>query len=297
MKAYDIVVSHASSECADNCDGWCFGLPPGIDQTQWPLDPDNGFPLAHGFTIKLPPDYLCHGEDCAGISFFGPSFDINIGGVAPIEEVKAVLQEDIMEPSDPDLLFFWRTRTTQHRHLYWMKDILGCNYAAILLERAELQGRRCQPPRLAPNRFRDRLPEPAWITSGTASALYRSRWHNEFFEHLGVIPQDRHDFDLAFKLSVRERDPNAGLPPCSEDDPDQTGYVHHLIGEHEPVPGLEVLCEAETWMHLGGTMRPYINIPRISPFYMEFEQYFGGFNFAYGTMQFDLLNLKCDFLR
>ncbi len=58
MKAYNIdVLSRPATRSTDQDHGWCFGLPPGISPEQWPLDPHNGYPLMHGFTLLLPEDY------------------------------------------------------------------------------------------------------------------------------------------------------------------------------------------------------------------------------------------------
>lgn len=294
MNAYDIIINSTSRLDTPNHSGWCFGLPPGISQDQWPLDPENGFPLAHGFTMILPQDYLCHGSEILGLSFFGPSFDINEGGTPLIEEVQAIFANSPEQPSDPDLLVFWESKVNQHPCLHRMKDLLECNYALILLTEQELTGPLCHPPSLTPNRFRDRLKVPAWLKSGAAFALFQSGWHSDFFQGLDVVPESRLNFDLAFTFQARSDDPNAGLSPCSEDDPKQTGYLHC---ENEPTSGSNKWCDAETWLHLGGTMRADINPPRMSPYYVEFEQYFGGFNFAYGTMQVDFLSLLCNMMR
>lgn len=55
--------------------GWCFGLPPGINQEQWPLDPNTGYPLMHGFTLLLPEEYRVHGVEVVALSFFAVAFD------------------------------------------------------------------------------------------------------------------------------------------------------------------------------------------------------------------------------
>ena len=69
MKAYDIEMLTRSADPARD-HGWCFGLPPGISPQQWPLDPANGYPLMHGFTLLLPEDYRVHGPEIVALSFF-----------------------------------------------------------------------------------------------------------------------------------------------------------------------------------------------------------------------------------
>lgn len=63
MKAYDLEILPRPAERKPDCHGWVFGLPPGITSEQWPLDPNNGSPLMHGFTLLLPDDYRVHGSE------------------------------------------------------------------------------------------------------------------------------------------------------------------------------------------------------------------------------------------
>nr|MDX8322507.1 hypothetical protein [Agrobacterium sp. rho-8.1] len=44
--------------------------------------------------------------------------------------------------------------------------------------------------------------------------------------------------------------------------------------------------------HIGGTMRPAQNIPAFSPYYIEFDEYFGGYNFGGGNAQLDFCDMK-----
>ena len=44
----------------------------------------------------------------------------------------------------------------------------------------------------------------------------------------------------------------------------------------------------------GGTMQPIQVTPRFSPFYIESEEYLGGYNFGTGNCQLDFLNMKLD---
>ena len=46
--------------------------------------------------------------------------------------------------------------------------------------------------------------------------------------------------------------------------------------------------------HIGGTMEPVQATPKFSPFYLEFDEYLGGFNFGGGNCQLDFLNLELD---
>ena len=56
-RAYNMEMRHAEADRArPDCQGWVFGLPPGIRSEQWPLDPNTGYPMVHGFTLRLPDD-------------------------------------------------------------------------------------------------------------------------------------------------------------------------------------------------------------------------------------------------
>lgn len=46
--------------------------------------------------------------------------------------------------------------------------------------------------------------------------------------------------------------------------------------------------------HIGGTMRPAQAAPSFSPYYIEFEEYFGGYNFGGGNAQLDFRDMKFD---
>lgn len=46
--------------------------------------------------------------------------------------------------------------------------------------------------------------------------------------------------------------------------------------------------------HIGGTMRPAQAAPNFSPYYIEFEEYFGGYNFGSGNAQLDFRDMKFD---
>ena len=41
-------------------------------------------------------------------------------------------------------------------------------------------------------------------------------------------------------------------------------------------------------------MRPCQAVPEMSPFYIEFEEYFGGYNFGGGNAQLDFGGMKFD---
>ena len=108
--AYDLEMLHRAADRTDpGCQGWVFGLPPGITPAQWPLDTNTGYPLAHGFTLLLPPEYRCHGADIVALSFFAVSLqqDHNDGGPQTTRKIRDVMRSaSAVAPDDPDLLPF-----------------------------------------------------------------------------------------------------------------------------------------------------------------------------------------------
>ena len=147
LRAYNIEMLHQSLGEADpRGDGWVFGLPPGISTQQWPLDPNNGYPLNHGFTIRLPEDYRVHGPEIVGLSFFAVAFDHNDGMPLTAPAVRAFFDQTGSErPDDPFLVPFWEARQSEHPRLFRMRDVLDLEYAVILLTEQEFSGPFAQP--------------------------------------------------------------------------------------------------------------------------------------------------------
>ncbi|MCU7306836.1 hypothetical protein [Escherichia albertii] len=163
MQAYDLtLLPYPIRENTPRQQGWCFGLPSGITPEQWPLDPNNGFPLNHGFTLLLPTDYRIYGPEIVALSFFAVAPEQNDGGTPCTEEILNVFEhfEPSTPPEDPDLYLFWLAEKKRHPLLFRMEDILGCSYAIILLTQYEFEGPFCQPPELLPNRYRDQQAPP-----------------------------------------------------------------------------------------------------------------------------------------
>jgi len=298
VQAYDIFLSDTPAPPeAQGGQGWCFGLPPGIRAEQWPLDPNSGYPLMHGFTLLLPEDYRVHGPDIVALSFFATAPDHNDGG----PEIADPGVQDMIEappqtpPADPALLPFWQRARAAHPRLHRMEDILGCAYAVILLTQAEYEGAACPPPPAVDSPLLVQVPAPQWLEAGAWAAHDRmnsaaDRDHPPAGVHL----------HQAFQWVPRASDPNAGLPPRETygDEPAEGGYqpyYYWLDGkiaaenwrEHEWAMGHEIL-------HIGGTMRPVQNIPEFSPFYIEFEESFGDYNFGGGNGQLDFKDMKFD---
>ena len=302
MKAYDIdmLPRPADRSAADN-HGWCFGVPPGIPPRQWPLDPVSGHPLMHGFTLLLPEDYRVHGPDIVALSFFATAADRNDGGAETDPALAAaVLASGDAPPSDPDLAAFWHFGRDAHPRLFRMTDILGYAYAAILLTRAEFDGASCAPPRMDGNRFLARSERPAWLEAGTG-AVYGRRYfpspENAPEKH-GGGPADAVPVNRALRWTARANDPNAGKAPREGGSAEETGYQspHYWIDDRIEKENYR----EHSWVaghkpdHIGGTMRPVQGIPEFSPYYVEFEEYLGGYNFGGGNAQLDFRDMKFD---
>lgn len=290
MQAYDIeMLPRPVHRASSDNHGWCYGLPPGIRQAQWPLDPNNGYPLMHGFTLLLPEDCRVHGPDIVALSFFATAPDHNDGGAVSVDEISQVFEHPDAEPEDAELRPFWESIRGAHPRLYRMLDILDCAYAVILLTREEFEGPLCLPPRLERNRFLAQTPSPRWLDMGAAAANWSWTFSPALdlpperyglYRLLGQIPEADLAFHRALYWTPRTNDPNAGKAPASEGQ--EGGYR---------VPGYS---EASSRDHIGGTMRPVQAMPDFSPYYIEFEEYFGGYNFGGGNAQLDFRDMRFD---
>src|ERR1700742_4737053 len=147
-RAYNLELLHEEGGPGPQSHGWCFGLPPGISPAQWLLDPLTGYPLVHGFTLRLPLDYRCHGPDIAGLSFFACWSGHSDGGTTADEEIQSVMTSDAA-PTDARYLPLWTSVQNSHPRLSRMTDVLDDNFAVILLTEDELNGPLCRPPDIA----------------------------------------------------------------------------------------------------------------------------------------------------
>jgi hypothetical protein len=306
-KAYNLEMLHQEAHPGPESHGWCFGLPPGISPNQWPLDPLTGYPLVHGFTLRLPPDYRCHGPDIAGLSFFASCTEHSDGGTAPDEAIQAAMTGPAA-PDDARYLPFWKAAQDHHPHLHRMIDVLDDSFAVILLTEAELNGPLCRPPDTTAAGALSCHSTPYWIAAGSGRAYFDSQIRSfgggaqqQFiYKILGGIPDARPDWNRAMRWSPRADDPNAGKAP---EEPFTTrtttsGYQRPYYYEG----GLAKLenHRKHSWTadhardHVGGTMQPIQATPDFSPFYVEFEEYFGGYNFGGGNCQLDFLNMELD---
>lgn len=296
MKAYDLEILPRPAERKPDCHGWVFGLPPGITSEQWPLDPNNGSPLMHGFTLLLPDDYRVHGPEIVALSFFGTAPDHNDGGPYEVPGARGKVES-----------------IQGHPRLHRMQDILGCEYALILLTPTEFDGPLCRPPRPLIETKR----KPDWLTVGAAashwsmSGLHESTQDTHFEQTYGEKPPHDVTYNRAIRWTPRRTDPNAGIPPRDDWASDNKGYQSFFYWAEDPVAiatdteeGRQRLQNAfriHDWAkdhkdaHIGGTMQPVQNIPPFSPYYVEFGEDFGGYNFGGGgNAQLDFRDMKFD---
>lgn len=277
-RAYDLQMLDRPVDRARD-QGWVYGLPPGISSEQWPLDPVTGFPLMHGFTLLLPDDYRVHGADIVAVSFFATAPDHNDGGA----------------PDDPEIREAVMARPT-HPLLSRMTDILDYEYAALLLTRAEYEGAFATPPAPLALATADR---PRWLDVGGANAFYEAAaaYAKKMFAQ---PPRADLTETRAIGMTPRATDPNAGKGPQDEhtSKTTPTGYQPYYYYVDGVVNGdnfrLHDWVKGHAHNHLGGTMRPCQAEPEMSPFYIEFEEYFGGYNFGGGNAQLDFGGMKFD---
>jgi len=310
-RAYDIEMLKASAKrgTSEN-QGWVYGLPPGITSAQWPLDPNSGYPLMHGFTLLLPEDYRCHGPEIVALSFFATAPEHNDGGPEGNDRISEIFaRESNTPPSDPELMPFWQSRLASHPRLQRMDDILGCAYAVILLTQTEFDGPLCKPKPIGATLHVSHSQPPPWMEFGAARSFVNFNmkpnpdWAVEdqvYFKTFGEMPEARLDWHRAISWTPRANDPNAGKAPMDPHitSPVDSGYQQFFYWQ-DGKTGVENYRE-HAWvkdlkpLHIGGTMRPVQNTPQFSPFYVEFEEDFGGYNFGSGNGQLDFRDMKFD---
>ena len=297
--AYDLeLLKTAPTRATDSDHGWCYGLPPGITESQWPLSPYDGFPMQPCFTLKLPEQYRTKGAEYVALTMFADQQHDEPREVETIAEYLASESSD--RPADSNLLPFWLYKQNRHPMEFRMKDIIDHNFAAIWLTAAEFAGPLCQPPRLAGNALLQENPPP-WLEKGSARAAFDLQVgsydnvdeiaHKYWYRLFGRVPAiGHHAYGIA--IAVRDGDPNVGRPPRDKLlHKDELGsYVAPYSKDAEPFE-LEKLSGRN---HLGGTMFPCQWTPKYSATYLEIEQHFGGFNFGGGNAQLDLETMEFD---
>jgi hypothetical protein len=306
-QAYNLEILHQEPIPGPECHGWCFGLPAGISPRQWPLDPLTGYPLVHGFTLRLPPDYRCHGPEIAGLSFFASCVEHSDGGTAPDDAIQSAMTGPAA-PDDERYLPFWNAAQDSHPRLHRMIDVLDDSFAVILLSEAELNGPLCRLPDTTAASALSCHSTPHWISVGGARAYFdwqtgassSGKAEDHFiYKILGGIPDARPGWSRALRWSPRANDPNAGKAP---EDPfakkRASGYQQPYYYE-SGIPKAEnyrkqIWTADHAHNHIGGTMQPIQSTPDFSTFYVEFDEYLGGYNFGTGNCQLDFLNMQLD---
>ncbi|MBB4133312.1 hypothetical protein [Xanthomonas sp. 3075] len=290
MHAYDIMLGNWRHTRQHDNDGWCFGLPPGIAPEQWPLDPWSGYPMLHGFTLRLPEDYRVHGPDVVALAFFATAPDHNDGGPARGADglPTVIAAPAALPPENTALRPFWERARLAHARLTRMQDILGCAYAVVLLRQDAFDGPLCPPPPLVDSTLLQQVAAPEWLTIGAARSCAATLGKDATTLDTPAV----HAIHRPFHLVARANDPNAGKVPRQTWDgtiaeggyqsPFREDFSYHAwTAGHAP-------------NHLGGTMRPTQAMPEFSPYYIEFEENFGGYNFGSGNAQLDIKTLQFD---
>lgn len=266
-RAWDMVsdpdLDIRSSEAA----GWLFGTPPGIKPEQWPLNPNTGYPLQHGFTLLLPEEYRVRGKDIVAISFFGEPPEHCAGGPLVNDGARDLVLglDEPLDSHEPSKLLA-QLAAKSHPQLHRFKDILDGAFAIIDLTQEEFDGPLCELPDLCHHPMFSDLPRPVFATPDAPAPV-------------------------AIRLTLRKDDPNVGVKPVEFPkkgdlyqepyDPETDDVINwaKALGEH----------------HIGGTAMPCQAYPDLSPFYIEFSESFGGFNFGDdGNAQLCLKTLTFD---
>jgi hypothetical protein len=290
MNAYDLNILHESFDAKNpSHQGWCYGFPPGIAATQWPIDSNSGYPLMHGFTLRLPEDQRVHGPEIVALSFFALAPEHNDGMAEEGRTIAQLLAEHPdSPPADPDLAAMWQHVKNEHPRLHRMEDILGCEYAVILLTEEEYRGAACPVSTYFNGPAFAEVTRPRWVDRGTPKDTRRLGGY--VLNALGGDPDSSADFDRAVTCTERTTDPNAGVP-AEEFPDDDAAYTS---------PFDKVTYERLDWakdlspQHIGGTMFPVQGVPDVGVHYIGFEEYFGDYNFGGGNAQLDFQHMKFD---
>jgi hypothetical protein len=290
VNAYDIEVLHRRVERSPDCHGWLFGLPPGITSDQWPFDPNSGYPLMHGFTLLLPEDYRIFGPDVVAVSFFGTAPDHCDG--MPFE-VDGMREKVEVLPTHPGLRV--------------LPDVVFCEFRLILLTRAEFDGPLCQPPEPIAETSRP----PDWMTIGAGASYGRLAGEGSeqpgsyLMRMLGEPSPPELTYTREIRLKPRANDPNAGKPPCDQWTADRGDYEIPFLsveemraagmmtddGQFRPgASSIRPWAQGYTHNHLGGTTLSDVPF-KASPYYITFEEFFGGYNFGGRSGFLDLQQL------
>lgn len=288
-KAFDLRLEKprhlpTTARAAEWAGGWTRGMPPGISTDQWPLSPASGHPMRHAFTLHVPPEYRTQGQERVAISVF---VDDQAEEFDSCSEIEAFFDAPLSAtpPDDASLHAFWCHRRARHLHQHDMKDILGTAYAALWLTQDEFDAALCLPPHVDSALVEG---HPMWLSPGTYGTCRDadcSREHTTRGCMLGVSTA------CAISAILREGDPNVGKPAREwEHECEASGYIPAFSDEGTALD----LGRWSGVAHLGGTMTPVQGYPDFGPYYLEFEESFGEFNFGTGNAQLDLQQMELD---
>jgi hypothetical protein len=294
--------------------GWCFGRPPGIDAARWPISPKYGTPLRHAFTLRLPPAYRTLGADYVAISLF---VDEQWESLPEIRNSARRSKQLIRGKAlTPDTIYGkLSARFKPIGALRFDMEFFDCWYVMVWLREAEFNGPLGSPPVQAG------LPgasAPGWLSKSPleyfgeinlpvttaerqskdnftpggygvdqllAAARPKTGWKN-------LSAREALEFGWPIEITPREDDPNTGKPAREwEWQNALSGYIPAYSDEGREM-GLDRFYDRHA--HLGGTMFPIQSYPDFSPFYIEFNEVFGGFNFGDGVAQIDLKEMEVD---
>lgn len=261
-KAYDLEISDDNQN-----QGWIYGQPVGIQANQWPRSRTNGLPMAHIWTFAVPEEYRVKGEEYVAISLFQADDHV----AQKVENVAKVINDQI-EVEEPEAKAFWTQlyeySKNKHPMEIYMEDMIGGGWAHVWLTEKEFNGDNTQAPQ-------------------EETAKYPG------YESLdGMNAYNQNNPTKYVKLVERKEDPNVGKK--LEEYPDKSDSEAYIKMHSEKGEELKLSEKFAVKTHFGGTANPVQSIPSFSPFYIEFEENFGGANMGGGNGQIDLLNDKID---
>lgn len=277
-------------------DGWCCGLPRGIDPIQWPLSSRTGFPLEHHFTVRVPEAYRVKGSGHIALAVFSDAADESPTAPAVAELMNTVFDGRMLpEQVAPDLQPFLDHLVNRHPLEFRSKDILGATFAAIWLTEVELSRAPCPPPEQVVTAANAMCSPPHWFRTSAAERFFGwdggEAFNADYFLHrlAGRRPTDRWDI-LALKATERTDDPNTGRCPADWfDAPDnRDGYVPKYSDEWNAL-GISVDYAG---LHFGGTVNTGQAVPQITPFFVEFDEIMGQINMGGYEGRIDLLTMQ-----
>ena len=294
-EAFDLSIAPPVSLDRRPAQGWCLGLPPGIEPAHWPLSPRSGLPMRHAFTLRLPEAYRTQGPDLVAITLF---VDDPLEQDRPLDGLSAWvagLADGASSASDPRFGLLASHYVPLPAHHHRLQGAVGEEYRLVWLTQAQFDAPLATPPAVPP------IPalagrEPAWL-KGTCGDVF-GPYHLPFSDSAAVqawkaLPaREALDFGWPIRMTLREGDPNVGRPPREwEHQNRRSGYVPAYSDEGQ---AMDLPRFAGTVAHLGGTMFPMQGYLDASAHYLEFEEAFGAFNFGGGNAQLCLRQMLFD---